>query len=150
VTPDAIIWCEILLLVSVFKPKEQKKSFLSAQSAGIGGQLDDDVNSLRLDISQLRCWEEPSLLLKQLDKRKRHCNVPLLHKEDRVEIGQWVNDQHQLKIKDELDSERQKGMAERGFEWEFASATWAEMHASLQRFKRCKGHSIVSTFHKEN
>jgi ribosomal protein L7Ae-like RNA K-turn-binding protein len=137
---------------------ERKKSFLSAQSAGIiisaqsAGievQIDDNVNSLRLDINQMQ-WEETCLLLKQFNDREGHCNVPLLHKEDGVQLGQWVNDQRQLKSKDKLDSDRQKRMAECGFKWMSPSATWDEYYALLFQFKKREGHWHVPRSHIED
>ncbi len=72
------------------------------------------------------------------------------HKEDGVKLGQWVNDQRQLKSKDKLDSDRQKRMAECGFEWVLRPATWDTMCALLQQFKKREGHCNVTYSHKED
>ena len=66
---------------SGLRREEQNKSFLSAESAGIEGQIDDDRNILKLDVRQLR-WEERCSLFKRFQERERHCNIPVRHTED--------------------------------------------------------------------
>jgi ribosomal protein L7Ae-like RNA K-turn-binding protein len=130
--------------------EERKKSFLSAQSAGIEGQVDEDAKSSRLDINhQVWRWESKYVLLKQFNDREGHCRVPCLHKEDEANLGRWVSHQRRLKAKDELESDRQKQLEEIGFEW-MSSATWDKMCALLKQFKKREGHCNVPRSHTED
>jgi hypothetical protein len=106
------------------------------------------VNSLRLDIHQLR-WERKYLLLKQFYDREGHCNVPRSHTEDGVKLGWWVTTQRQLKTKEKLDRDRKKRLEDIGFEWGLPSATWDEMYSLLEQFKKREGHCSVPQAHKE-
>jgi hypothetical protein len=130
--------------------EERKKSFLTAQSAGIEGQVDEDVKSLRLDIDhQVWRWERKYLLLKQFNDREGHCNVPQSHKEDEENLGAWVSHQRQLKTKEKLDPDRQRQLEEIGFGWGLPSMTWDDMCALLQQFKKREGHCNVPQSHTE-
>jgi hypothetical protein len=130
---------------------DEKKSSLSAQSAGIEGQIDEDVKRSRLDIDhQVWRWERKYLLLKQFNDREGHCRVPYLHQEDEANLGAWVNNQRQLKTKDKLDSDRQRQLEDIGFEWVLFSAKWDEMYALLQQFKKREGHCRVLFSHQED
>jgi hypothetical protein len=127
--------------------KARKKSFLSAQSAGIEGQIDDSVNILTLDQLQ---WEEKYLLLKRFQEREGHCNVPQLHTEDGSNLGTWLGYQRQLNRKKKLDPDRQKRIEEIGIAWALPSATWDEMYALLKQFKTREGHCSVPSLHTED
>jgi hypothetical protein len=132
--------------------EDPKKSFLSAQSAGIEGQLiDDGVNIMKVGVRQLQ-WEEKYLLLKQFQHREGHCSVPRSYTEDGVKLGQWVNDQRSLKKKGKIDPDREKRLKEINFEWVLVlpSATWDEMYARLKQFKKREGHCNVPQSHAED
>jgi intein-encoded DNA endonuclease-like protein len=94
-------------------------------------------------------WDETRASLKQRKKREGHCNAPQSHTEDEANLGTWVNNQRQLKTKEKLDPDRQKQLEEIGFEW-VASASWDEMHALLQQFKKREGHCNVPRSHAED
>jgi hypothetical protein len=136
---------------SSLRREERKQSFLSAQSAGIERQIDEDVNSLRLEINhQVWRWERKYLLLKQFNDREGHCRVPYSHQEDEANLGTWANRQRHLKTKDELDSDRTQRLEDIGFEWVLYSAKWDEMHALLKQFKKREGHCKVPQMHRED
>jgi hypothetical protein len=61
-----------------------------------------------------------------------------------------VNTQRQLIRKDKLDPDRQKQLEEIGFGWVLASATWDEMCALLEQFKKREGHCKVPQSHTED
>ena len=133
-----------------------KKSFLSARSAGIEGQVDKDgVNILTLDVYQLH-WEEKYLLLKQFKEREGHCNVPYSHKEDGINLGTWVNTQRQFKKKGKLDPERQQILADIGFEWvrvvveRRPRVPWEDIFSLLKQYQKREGHCNVPASHKED
>jgi hypothetical protein len=136
---------------SALRLEDRKKSFLSARSAGIEGQIDDDVDMSTLDHRQLQ-WELKYLLLKQFQEREGHCKVPQSYKEDGANLGTWVAKQRWLKNmkKKKLDPIREKRLWEIGFEWGVASATWDEMYALLLQFKKREGHCTVPQSHKED
>jgi hypothetical protein len=89
-------------------------------------------------------------LLEQFKKREGHCKVPQSHREDGVQLGEWVKTQRQLKTKEKLDPDRQKRLEDVGFKWGFHSATWDETYALLQQFKKREGHCNVPQSHKED
>jgi hypothetical protein len=132
--------------------EEWKKSLLSAQSAGIEGQIDDGVKTLRLGILSQLQWEDKCLLLKQFNVREGHCSVPRLHTEDGVNLGRWASHQRQLKKKEKLDPDRKKRLEAIFFEWVFVlpSAPWDKTLALLQQFKKREGHCNVPQSHKED
>jgi hypothetical protein len=128
---------------SALRREHRKKSFLSAQ-------IDDGVDILMLDVRQLQ-WDEKYLLLTRFQEREGHCQVPSSHTEDGGNLGRWVNTQRQLNRKEKLDSERQRRLEEIGFEWGSTfAATWDEMYALLQQFKKREGHCNVPRWHTEN
>jgi hypothetical protein len=92
--------------------EDRIKSFLSAQSAGIEGKVDDGVNSLRF-----MGWKKRYFLLKRFQEREGLCNVTKSHTEDGIQIGKWVGIQHRLKRSGELDPERQKLLEEIDIDW---------------------------------
>jgi ribosomal protein L7Ae-like RNA K-turn-binding protein len=94
-------------------------------------------------------WDEMHALLQQFKKREGHCKVPQSHIEDKANIGTWVRDQRQLKTKEKLDPDRKRRLEKIGFEW-VISATWDEMHALLQQFKKREGHCNVPQSHTED
>jgi hypothetical protein len=84
-------------------------------------------------------WDKMHAALQQLKQREGRCSFVLLHEEDGVELGQWVNDQRQLQSKDKLLSDRRRRMTERGFKWVLASGTCDKTaHAPLFQFKKRK------------
>jgi ribosomal protein L7Ae-like RNA K-turn-binding protein len=94
-------------------------------------------------------WDETHALLQQFKKREGHCNVPRSHTEDEANLGTWVSNQRRLKTKDKLDADRKKRLEDTGFEW-VISATWDEMYALLQLFKKREGHCKVPQSHTED
>jgi hypothetical protein len=81
-------------------------------------------------------------LLKQFKKREGHCNVPCSHTGDRANLETWASRQRQLERKVKLDPDWKKRVEEIGFECG-TSATWDELHALLQQFKKREGHFNV-------
>jgi hypothetical protein len=62
-------------------------------------------------------WDETFALLKQFIKREGHCNVPISHTEDGVNLGKWVSAQRRLGKIGKLDPYRQKLLDGFGFKW---------------------------------
>jgi hypothetical protein len=60
-------------------------------------------------------WEEPFSSLKEFKKREGHCDVPHSHKEDRCNLGSWVNKQRGFKKLGKLNSDRDKLLEEVAF-----------------------------------
>jgi hypothetical protein len=136
---------------SALRREDRKKSFLSARSAGMEGNIiDDGVNISTLGVRRKLQWEQNYLLLKRFQEREGHCSVPQSHKEDRANLGKWVNTQRQLKKKETLDPERQTRLEKIGFEWGLDNVTWDEMYALLHQFKKREGHCSVPQSHKED
>jgi hypothetical protein len=130
--------------------EDRTKGFLSAQSSGIEGQIDDGVDILKVDVRQLK-WEEKYLLLKQFQDREGHCNVPKRDTENGINLGTWVGKQRQLQKTGQLDPDRQARLEETGFRWMVVLPTaWEEKYLLLKRFKAREGHCNVSHSHKED
>jgi hypothetical protein len=133
--------------------EDRKKSSLSAQSAGIEGEVDDGVNILKLNVHQLR-WEEKYSLLEQFQEREGHSNVPRSHEDDGANLGEWVCHQRRLKKTGKLDPYRQKMLNGFGFEWVLierrSTVSWEEIFSLLKQFKTREGHCNVPQLHKED
>jgi hypothetical protein len=128
--------------------EDRKKSFLSAPSDDVEGQLNDGGAILQTDARDLP-WETSFSLLKQFRKREGHSNVPRSHQEDGINLGVWVHTQRRLKTTGKLDLDRQMLLEEIGFAWA-TSVTWDAMYALLQQFQKREGHYNVPRSHKED
>jgi hypothetical protein len=126
--------------------EDRIKSVLSAQSAGMEGQVDDGVSSLRF-----MGWEKRYFLLKRFQEREGHCNVTKSHTEDGIKLGKWVGRQHRLKRLGELDQERQILLEEIDIVWVLSKphVPWKERFDQLKQFKTREGHCNVPHSHKE-
>jgi ribosomal protein L7Ae-like RNA K-turn-binding protein len=95
-------------------------------------------------------WDETHALLQQFKKREGHCNVPQSHTEDEANLGKWVSHQRELKAKEQLDPDRTQRLEDIGFKWEVLSASWDEMYALLQQYKKREGHCNIPQSHTED
>ena len=129
------------------RQEDQIKRSPSSQSAGIEGQIDDGVSSLRL-----MGWEKRYSLLKRFQEREGHCNVTKSHTEDGIKLGKWVGIQHRLKRSGELDPERQKLLEEIDIAWVLGKphVPWEERFDLMKQFKKREGHCNVPYLHKED
>jgi len=77
-------------------------------------------------------------LLVAYKKREGHCNVPILHMEDGIQLGFWLTKQRQLKMKGTLDPEKVTQLDELGIIWYDLTDKWQSTYG-LKVFKR-EGH----------
>jgi hypothetical protein len=132
VTPSFGVKSSSLSRSSSPRREEGKKSFLSAQSAGI----DDAVGRNMLAAERV-----------QRPRGALHCSH--ISQEDGANLEMWLSRQCQLKTKEKLDAHRRKRLDEIGFERVLPSATLDSMFALFKEIQKHVGHCIVLTSHKE-
>jgi hypothetical protein len=94
-------------------------------------------------------WERMFALLEQFKEREGHCNVPASHKEEGMNLGNWVKNQRQGKNAGKLDVTREQRLEKFGVVWDTYGDQWERMFASLGQFKEREGHCNVPGSHKE-
>ena len=92
-------------------------------------------------------WEEGFAALTIFNAREGHCNVPVLHIEGTVRLGQWVSIQRSNR--DAMPAERRQRLGSIGFVWDTLEEAWEEGFAALTTFKVRKGHCSVPKPHLE-
>jgi hypothetical protein len=63
-------------------------------------------------------WEAFFTLLETYVKRKGHCHVPKLHKEDGANLGAWLKRQREKTKKGELRADRESRLGKLGVVWD--------------------------------
>mmetsp|Transcript_30831 Transcript_30831/g.31341 ORF Transcript_30831/g.31341 Transcript_30831/m.31341 type:complete len:234 (+) Transcript_30831:348-1049(+) len=119
------------------------------------GKLDTVKQKLLEDIGVVwaplqQKWENNfSLLLKYKD-REGHCNVPSRHKEDRENLGAWLNRQRVLNNKGQLDTVKQKQLEDIGVVWDVLQQQWENYYNLLVKYNKRKDHCNVPDKHEED
>ena len=98
-------------------------------------------------------WEKRLSVLEKFRDREGHCNVPLQHKEEGVNLGSWVGTQRQAFKHGKLQPHRQERLEAAGFvvKPNFRQArTWEESFLLLGIYKTREGHCNVPMKYKED
>jgi hypothetical protein len=146
--PSLVVKPSTSSLSSGPRREDRKKSFLSAPSDDVEGQVNDGGAILQTEARDLP-WGSLFFLLKQFQKREGHSNVPRSHQEDGSNLGNWVHRQRRLKTTGKLDPDRQTMLEDMGFEWAIF-VPWEETFPLLKQFQMREGHSNVPPLHKED
>jgi hypothetical protein len=93
-------------------------------------------------------WEAGISYLKVYKERMGHCRVPIDHKENGFNLGQWVNNQRRLKA--QITVERRERLDALGFDWNVHETYWEEGYNYLKRYKERVGNCMVPQKHNEN
>jgi hypothetical protein len=94
-------------------------------------------------------WERMFALLEQFKDREGHCNVPVSHKEEGVNLGLWLSKQREAKKAGKLDVTRERRLEKFGIVWDALGDQWERMFGLLEQFKDREGHCNVQHSHKE-
>jgi len=97
-----------------------------------------------------RKWEDSFAILVGFKEREGHCNVPRMHEENGLNLGQWLIRQKKGNLAGNLDSSQQKVLNKIGIVWEMPGNSWEDLFALLVQFKEREGHCNVPRKHKEN
>lgn len=92
-------------------------------------------------------WEKAFDRLRAFKTREGHCRVPRGHREDGVNLAEWVISQRGERLK--LSAERQSKLNEIGFIWDFHEAAWDTGFDCLTAFYNREGHCRVPASFKE-
>ena len=130
-----------------FNPKS-----LHAKIEVIGPAIDLDELRLSIDVEIVdrlgRGWDEWYGVLQKFHDREGHCQVPLVHKEDSLNLGSWVG--YQRKRKDGLTPDQLKLLSKLGFNWDVYAELWEQNFSVLLKFHEREGHCRVPLVHKED
>ena len=126
--------------------------WVSTQRTNKGGLTPDRLNRLNsLGFSWdpiAEQWEKTFAALHKFHKREGHCLVPQEHKEDGLNLGQWVS--FLRTTKNGLTPDRRKRLNSLDFSWDPIAEQWEQNFAALQKFRKREGHCLVPQGHKEN
>jgi superfamily II DNA or RNA helicase len=92
-------------------------------------------------------WDEWFGVLRRFKASEGHCDVPQLHREGKLRLGQWVSVQRSTK--NTMSVERKHRLDAIGFVWDPLEAQWEDGFGMLRRFKASEGHCRVPQSHIE-
>ena len=87
-------------------------------------------------------WEQNFTALKKFREREGHCRVERGRKVDGLKLSLWVSAQRSKK--DRLTPARLKRLNLLGFSWDPIAELWEQNFATLQKFRKRKGHCCVA------
>jgi superfamily II DNA or RNA helicase len=93
-------------------------------------------------------WDEWYGLLQRFHKREGHCRVPQGHKDNGLNLGDWVGKQRANR--EELMPDQLGRLNSLAFSWDPYAERWEQHFAVLEKFHRREGHCLVSTILKED
>jgi superfamily II DNA or RNA helicase len=102
-------------------------------------------------------WEHNLQLYLNFKKREGHVNIPKGHKEDGLDLDQWIKNQRRGHFnqlsgtgKYKLNNERFQKLNDTGFEWDPLEKIWEEYFNALLSFKKRELNVKVKYNHIEN
>ena len=95
-------------------------------------------------------WDENFQLLIKYKDKEGNCNVPKRHKEDGVNLGNWLGTQRQNKKGGTLDTVKEKQLEDLGIVWDAMEYGWDEFSKLLIKYKGREGHCNVPNSHIED
>ena len=97
----------------------------------------------------IQIWEMNFGALKKFKAREGHCQVPSLHIESGLKLGQWVRQQRRLEATKTLLSERAVRLKKIGLLLDPFESKWESGIAALANYKAREGHCDVPKGHVE-
>eukprot|EP00977_Amphora_coffeiformis_P004754 scaffold1019_cov172-Amphora_coffeaeformis.AAC.7 len=88
-------------------------------------------------------WEQMFDLLVQYKERNGHCNVPISHREEGQNLGEWIHTQRRAKRGGNIDESRARQLEELGLSWEPLDDQWESCFVLFQQYVQEKGHCYV-------
>ena len=95
-------------------------------------------------------WEQNFALFKQFQEREGHSNVPDVHEEDGVQLGEWLKRQRQQYKKGKLDDSYEQRLESAGISWDPHADQWERNFSTLVQYKEREGHCNVPFSHEED
>ena len=95
-------------------------------------------------------WEERYWLLAEFKEVHGHCNVPVGHEMNGINLGYWVHRQRQDYKQGKMDPERVRRLRELGFRWDCFEENWEGRCWLLAEFKEVHGHCNVPDRYEVN
>ena len=92
-------------------------------------------------------WEEGFKALVSFHKRERHTRVPKAHKEGKVLLGIWLQNQRNQKLK--LSSDRLSRLIKLGVSFDPFKEQWEASFAALIKYCERENHCLVPVTHRE-
>mmetsp|Transcript_26444 Transcript_26444/g.29250 ORF Transcript_26444/g.29250 Transcript_26444/m.29250 type:complete len:591 (+) Transcript_26444:437-2209(+) len=89
-------------------------------------------------------------LLLQFRERKGHLNVPHIHVEEGVKLGQWLAEKRSQRGKGKLDKNLEKRLEDAGIVWKVYSERWEDNYRLFVKFQEREGHSNITKNHIED
>jgi hypothetical protein len=86
-------------------------------------------------------WELAFEALKKFWEREGHCKVPARHRDNNINLGDWVSEQRQNK--DGLSKNQVLKLDSIGFCWNLRLDKWGEAFERLKEFREREGHCQV-------
>ena len=133
--------------------------WLSTQRTSMKEEKLDESRQRRLEELGVRWniladqWERNFALLEQFKEREGHCNVPVLHEEDGVKLGLWLDTMRKVRkgnVRGKLSSERIERLDKLGVSWDPVKDQWEQKFSLLVQFKEREGHCNVPHLHEED
>jgi hypothetical protein len=108
------------------------------------------LTRLVMEAGNTNSWENNFALLETYQKREGHCNVPVRHKEDGVNLGFWVQTQRASNKKGWMSADRKRRLDGVGIVWDPLAVQGEEMFFLLETYAKREGHCNVPKNHKED
>jgi superfamily II DNA or RNA helicase len=86
-------------------------------------------------------WEGSFAVLQEFHKQEGHCNVPVRHKQNGINLGLWVSVQRRNKAR--LPKDRISRLESLGFSWDPFSEKWLSAFLVLKKYHQKEGHCVV-------
>jgi superfamily II DNA or RNA helicase/uncharacterized protein (DUF2384 family) len=93
-------------------------------------------------------WEKGFAALQKFHQREGHCRVTHCHKEDGLNLGNWLGTQRRKNV--ELTPDQLKRLNSLSFCWDPIAELWETNFAALQTFHQREGHCRVPRGHEKD
>ena len=93
-------------------------------------------------------WEEGFSYLQRFYQREGHCRVPVTHREEGYQLGQWVS-HRRLDVRGTMSREQRQRLEALKFVWDPLAADWEEGFRCLQLYHQREGHCRVPSDYRD-
>ena len=92
-------------------------------------------------------WDQHFDSLVRYHEREGHCNIPVSHQEEGINLGQWLQRQRKMFKKGKLDESRRQRLEDLDVVWDLLADKWDQHFDLLVRYHEREGHCDVPTGH---
>jgi len=136
-------------LVDYEFPSYLRDAFMLPDSLSLE-KKNEIMNRAILEYTGRNTWNQMYELLENYKSREGNCNVPKRHKENGVNLGEWLGTQRERKKAENIDSSYTKRLEEIGVVWDLRLEQWNHMYELLNDYKLREGDCNVPQNHEEN